>query len=380
MHRVNLDLTCTEKFNQDTYRQIISIGKDNTGKCTKGCEIYIEITNQQRTKYENVNYLSEFTISYHSSLDIKIMSLPINEDINGATSLRNNSTFLSNTLINVDTSIIFIAYNSLLYKGYLVIDRNVTPSSSEYDQRLSWDNSYKIAKTTFNNKLLQFAFESPYKADEQNYYQLKIMPQYKNTPTLLYVTNGKSHITYYDNYNFIIPIYEYENQNTVVISVVSSYYDEKSPQDYEMYVNVIEASIIDKIPYSSEEMNNYLPDLNNHQIEGKGCIILNKEKLIHNNDYYILVHVLGSGFFELLVSANINANNLFIPFVTNPTFFYIPPSEKINSMFYIYGEKKLNFTIIKGNGKYDYLPEKLTNISIESTSSEEGFGYMSMKS
>ena len=106
LHRVNLDLTCTEKFNQDTYRQIISIGKDNTGKCTKGCEIYIEITNQQRTKYENVNYLSEFTISYHSSLDIKIMSLPINEDINGATSLRNNSTFLSNTLINVDTSII----------------------------------------------------------------------------------------------------------------------------------------------------------------------------------------------------------------------------------------------------------------------------------
>ena len=200
------------------------------------------------------------------------------------------------------------------------------------------------------------------------------MPQYKNTPTLLYVTNGKSHITYYDNYNFIIPIYEYENQNTVVISVVSSYYDEKSPQDYEMYVNVIEASIIDKIPYNSEEMNNYLPDLNNHQIEGKGCIILNKEKLIHNNDYYILVHVLGSGFIELLVSANINANNLFIPFVTNPTFFYIPPSEKINSMFYIYGEKKLNFTIIKGNGKYDYLPEKLTNISIESTSSEEGFG------
>ena len=42
LHRVNLDLTCTEKFNQDTYRQIISIGKDNTGKCTKGCEIYID--------------------------------------------------------------------------------------------------------------------------------------------------------------------------------------------------------------------------------------------------------------------------------------------------------------------------------------------------
>ena len=156
LHRVNLDLTCTEKFNQDKYRQIISIGKDNTGKCTKGCEIYIEITNQQRTKNENVNYLSEFTISYHSSLDSKVMSLPINEDINGATALNNNSTFLSNALINVDTSTIFITYNSLLYKGYLVINRNVTPSSSDYNEYLSWVIKLQklLSKINFYNLLL----------------------------------------------------------------------------------------------------------------------------------------------------------------------------------------------------------------------------------
>lgn len=72
---------------------------------------------------------------------------------------------LMQLIINFDTSKILFSFNSLLYRGYITINRNVTPSSSYYDLIYFWATEQlynplsKENITYLDIKLAKFCFE-----------------------------------------------------------------------------------------------------------------------------------------------------------------------------------------------------------------------------
>lgn len=377
LRRVNLDLTCTEKIISNMYIQPMSIESDSTEKCDKGCEVYIEITSQEKSKKTNMNYLSEFTISFHSSQSSNIIQLPLNEDNNGGTSLKLNENFISSTQINVDTNKVVISYNSLFYTAYLLLDKEGVPSSMNYDIKLDNSGIYEITtENSLKGKWINFAFEAPYKDDSDNFYQIKIMPQFKNTHNILYASSSKSEmcdVTEGVCY-FIVPVHEFEQQSSITVGAIGVKGRNRSVIGCNLYVNVVEGKLIDSLDYSTDDIKKYLPT-ETAEIYGKDYVIIPNEKMIFDKDYYIIVMVKTNvEKIEFLVSVNLNGNYVFFDFATNPKFFYIPPGRETIAQFFNYGDSHYveNF-ILFGKGNYDVWSARLIKY-IMTASRDEGYG------
>ena len=377
LRRVNLDLTCTEKINTNMYIQPISIESDSTEKCDKGCEVYIEITNQEKSKKRSLNYLSEFTISFHASHSSKIIQLPLNEDNKGATSLYLNETFLSSTQINVDTNKVVISYNSLFYTAYLLIDKEGVPSSINYDKKLDNSGIYEITtENSLKGKWITFAFDAPYKDDSDNFYQIKIIPQYKYTHNILYASSSKGEICDVKEgvCYFIVPVREFEKQSAIVVGAIGVKGRERSTIGCDVYVNVVEGKLIDSLDYSTDDIKKYLPT-ENAEIYGKDHVIIPNEKLISDKDYYLLVMVKTNvDKIEFLVSVNANGNYVFFDFVTNPKLFYVPPGMETIGQFSNYGKNNyVENVVLFGKGDYDVVCARLIKYTM-TASRDEGYG------
>ena len=210
------------------------------------------------------------------------------------TSLYNYTDFISFSQIKAETNRVILSYNSPSYKTYITIDKEGIPSSIHFDIKFEKDGIYPIqTEVSLKDKWLWFAFESLTKTDGNNYYQIKISPQYKNTPDILYASNGRTQLCSVKDgvCYYIVPVKEYEQQSTIVLGAVQNDLGERTLVNANIYVNVVDAHLIDVLEYNTDDIKNLLPIKEQCTIEGKDYVVIPNDKLIQNNNYYLLVMV-----------------------------------------------------------------------------------------
>ena len=358
LHRVNLDM-CTNG-NVNNYIPLVSlIKKYSQDKCKNGCELYISINNQEETIKDN-NYLNEITITYHKTEET--ITFPLNEDIHGDSTSDFFEDIYYTTTVDVDTDSLLFSFSSNFYRMFINFDKEEMPSPFDYTIRYTNNGVYllkanTIGKTTFKGVKINIALQTSYLNEGENQYYFKIVPQYKNTPIIYRASNAKSEQCTVTNGGvcyFIVPIHEYENIDSFTITGVQSLDDSKASIDSDIYVNIEDAETIDTILYNSEIISTFLPSEEKYVIKDNKIVTVPKDKFKTNTDFYAIISYKpkNEGTYELLVSTNINANNAFIPYLTNPKFIYVPANEERKLGLYQLKADDFQGYNVLGSGSY----------------------------
>ena len=378
LHRVNLDM-CTNGTLNNYIPLVPLIKKYSQDKCKNGCELYISINNQEEALKDN-NYVNEITITYHKTEEP--ITFPLNEDIHGDSTSDFFEDIYYTTTVDVDTESLLISFSSNFYRMFINFDKEEMPSPFEYTIRYSKNGVYllkadTIGKTTFKGVKINIAFQTSYLYEGENQYYFKIVPQYKNSPIIYRASNAKSEVCTITSEGvcyFLVNIHEYENIDSFTVTGVKDLDDNKASIDSDIYINIEDADTIDTILYNSETISTYLPAEGKCIISGQTIVTIPKDKFKTNTDFYAIIAYKpqNEGTYEFLVSTNINANNAFIPYLTNPKFIYVPANEERKLGLY-----QIKFDDFQGYnvlGSGAYTSQGNTYVSIEMKGETNGNG------
>lgn len=356
MRKIDLEQSCIkEQIDMTGYLQIIQIHTTNTEVCEKGCEVIVKLSNQEKTKASQ--YLDEVTITYHETDDNRANLVPIREDIQGDTTkiLVGNQDFT--LTIPVDTPKLLVQYKSNLFRMFMNFGKETLPTEKDYDMKMIQNGYYEInaadiGKTTFKNVKINIDFFSSTISEHYNNYYFKVMPQYKDTPNIIYASSTKIEVctikTAGDSCYYMIPVKEYEAITSLFISSVNSQLENEKVN---LYASIYKAEEIDKIDYTSTDLNNLLPTKES-KLHGDKSIVIPEEDIKIGEDIYVFVLVVPENPGKILfgVSANMNADNTMNHYITNPKLYYLSKGSTLNLSAFLYGEQSVEFKTVFGLG------------------------------
>ena len=380
LHRVNLDM-CTEGQVNNYIPLVPLMKKYSKDKCKNGCELYISINNQEEALKDS-SFADEIIITYHKSDEKKGIAFPLNEDITGDSTTGFMDDVYYTTTVDVDTSKLLISYKSNFYRMFVNFDKTDMPSPSVYDKKYTENGNYvinadDIGKESFKGVTINIAFQTSFLSDGENEYYFKIVPQYKNAPTIYRASNAKSElcsISKDESCYFLIPINEYENLEYFAISGLIVTQSQKEKTNSEIYVNIESSETINNLLYNSDTINTFLPTKEKCVLSGSQYVVIPKDKFIENTDFYAIVQYKpeSEGIYEFAISANMNSNYFFFPYATYPKFLYLKEDEEKNIITYEYKRNDFQGYDAFGDGYYSTLETSFLAIYVNTKVGDYG--------
>ena len=380
LHRVNLDM-CTEGQVNNYIPLVPLMKKYSKDKCKNGCELYISINNQEEALKDS-SFADEIIITYHKSDEKKGIAFPLNEDITGDSTTGFMDDVYYTTTVDVDTSKLLISYKSNFYRMFVNFDKTDMPSPSVYDKKYTENGNYvinadDIGKESFKGVTINIAFQTSFLSDGENEYYFKIVPQYKNAPTIYRASNAKSElcsISKDESCYFLIPINEYENLEYFAISGLIVTQSQKEKTNSEIYVNIESSETINNLLYNSDTINTFLPTKEKCVLSGSQYVVIPKDKFIENTDFYAIVQYKpeSEGIYEFAISANMNSNYFFFPYATYPKFLYLKEDEEKNIITYEYKRNDFQGYDAFGDGYYSTLEPSFLAIYVNTKVGDYG--------
>ena len=373
LHRVNLDM-CTEGVVNNYIPLVPLMKKHSKDKCKNGCELYISIDNQEEALNDS-SFADEIIITYHRSDEEIGIEFPLNEDITGDSTTGFMDDVYYTTTVDVDTSKLLISFKSNFYRMFVNFNKAEMPNSVDYNRKYTENGNYVINASdlqleTFKGVKINIKFQTSFLFDGENEYYFKIVPQYKNAPTIYRASNAKSElcsISKDESCYFLIPINEYENLEYFAISGLMVTSDKKEKANSEIYVNIEEAETINTMLYNSETINTYLPTKEKCLISGTQYVVIPKDKFKENTDFYAIVQYKpeSEGTYEFVISANMNSKNFFFPYITYPKFVYLKENEKKTIVTHEYKRDDFQGYDAFGDGDYSTTEESSLFIFVD---------------
>lgn len=393
MRKIDLAQNCIkEQVDMTGYLQVIQIHTSHTTVCEKGCEVIVELNNKETPRAGQ--YLDEVTILYHETDDNRANMVPIREDVQGDTTnvLVGKQDFT--LTIPVDTSKLLVQYKSNVFRMFMNFDKETLPTENDYDMKMINNGYYEvnaadIGKTSFNNVKMNVDFFSSTITENYNNYYFKVMPQYKDTPNIIYASSTKIEVcnikTAGESCYYMVPVKEYEAITSLFISSVNS---QSENEKVNIYASLYPADTIDKIDYSSTALNDLLPTKEKSTFQGDRSILIPEDKIEKGQDIYALIQVVPENPGKILfgVSVNINVDNTMTHYITNPKLYYLPKGTTLNLSAFLYGNQSVEFKTVFGVGTVTPSDKSnsvviegygLKNIVVKSTEDQD-FGVMAM--
>ena len=357
-HRIDLSQLCTKnQIEVSEYSQIIELNTATTYKCDKGCELYITIQNLEESNEMNSPYLEEFSIYYMSISNKDSVTIPLNEDIIGD-SLHLSDDIYYSLIVPVNTSRLLISFESNIFRMYLNVNKKEYPTELQHDMKMITNNLYELNAEAFNQESfkdnkLTFYLVNHLSIDGHGQYKFKIMPQYKNTPNIIYASGTRTEYCDITKIGevcyFMVPKYFYENNQTLVLSANNE--DEESGR-VQIYANIYSSETIDKLEYTDDSIKNYLPSQKSCQFFGSNFVHIKNIDIPSKMNNYLIVQIIPSivGKIGFNIGTVKNHNTVFNYYLTNPKLYYLQKSESLSIFSYIYKDQGLEVKLISGKG------------------------------
>ena len=285
-------------LNYDPIYNIIKYTKEDTKKCEKGCEIYVQIKSEEKPEKETDFTDVSFSINKKPINNIK---LRLNENIKGK--LEKDEYKYYNIFIPED----YLKISINLYSVYGMAKikyNNIQTNDEEYNWELYPKNTFgriiinsndkKINKETLKGSSFTIAITNALNLTEEDnndnlYYYLEIQGLYNNDKSYYDLTNERSIICntetenychvliylnhYYNNKNNLVSAFSLSNSNNITIYAkynTSEYIDKKQFKD----------SIQDFFPINEK---------NGRNSNGEKFILLDSSQINDKKDNYIFL-------------------------------------------------------------------------------------------
>ena len=226
----------------------------------------------------NSPYLEEFSFYYMSISNKDSVTIPLNEDIIGD-SLHLSDDIYYSLIVPVNTSRLLISFESNIFRMYLNVNKKEYPTELQHDMKMITNTLYELNAEAFNQESfkdnkLTFYLVNHLSIDGHGQYKFKIMPQYKNTPNIIYASGTRTEYCDITKIGevcyFMVPKYLYENNQTLVLSANNE--DEESGR-VQIYANIYSSETIDKLEYTDDSIKNYLPSQKSCQFPPYRCFL-----------------------------------------------------------------------------------------------------------
>ena len=387
-HRINLSQLCSKNLiDVSEYSQIIELNTATTFKCDKGCELYITIQNLEESNVNSL-YLEEFSFYYMSISNKESVNIPLNEYIIGD-SLHLSDDIYYSVIVPVSTSRLLISFDSNIFRMYLNVNKKENPTEIQHDMKMITNSLYELNAETFSlenfkGKKLTFYLVNHLSIEGHGQYKFKIMPQYKNTPNIIYASGTRTEYCDITNSEeicyFMVPIYLYENNQTMVLSANNE--DEESGR-VQIYANIYSSETIDKLDYTDDSIKNYLPSQKSCQFFGSNFVHIKNIDMPSKMNNYLIVQIISSIVGKISFNIGIinNYNTSFNYYLTNPKLYYLQQSESLSIFSYIYKDQGLEIKLVGGKGLLNdqFLTNKIFTeqgkIKLSFTTNEEFFAF-----
>ena len=296
-HRVHLPIDKESGDNVLTYNSItkqIIYSANDTQKCEKGCEMYFGISAEDLFYSDNRPTEVSFYISTKKDKDIPIVSIPIEEYINGYLNSVDSMNYYTMT-IPYTTSGILISYKSPYAK--LLINHNKDSITEETAEKtITDDNSYLIITaseyglTTLKDVKFNFAVKLTELRDLNQYYMFKVSPLYNTVKTIKAISSEHSEqcdIDANDYCVYLLDISSYEKVSNVFLYG----YDMNDKSKYlSFYAKKVKKSEFNSKYYDSD-ISSYIPSKESYDYSIEQSNTFSIDDIDINSDYMLLISI-----------------------------------------------------------------------------------------